>query len=565
MIILGLNGVDGLFHDASASLVVDGRLVASVEEERFNRKKHTNGLPVQAIDYCLRRAGITFSDVDHIGYYLDPAVLRRTFVDDIVATFAADRDRLQYYLDAAVKMDGLRDALVERLGPTGAQLHFLNHHLTHASCAFYPSGFDEAAVLTLDGSGDRETATLYHGLGLRLEKVRDVLVYPQSLGFVYTVMSAHLGLGWIEGPGKLMGLAAYAAPDPALFADVVSLRDNPDCPLAIDLSFFDYHLGGSSLTAAGLARFGPARAPGEPLGRWHEVVAASTQQALEEAILHVVRMVPGWLPGCRHLCFAGGIALNVTTNRRILDLGLFDSVFVPPPAYDGGTLYLSAAHGDTKPEVSFPYTGPDIDEYDIAAAIACAGACVSARRLDGPGVCQAAAEALAAHRLVGWVQGRMECGPRALGNRSILANPTLASAKDDLNTRVKLREPFRPYAPAVLRERAAEWFDLAESPYMLLAAQVHAPCRARVPAIVHVDGSARPQTVTEADNPRFHRLITAFAERTGIPMVLNTSFNRHGEPLVNTPEEAIAVLLETGLDDLFIGDHHVVKAACATG
>jgi len=572
MIVLGINGIEDIFHDASASLVVDGEVIASVEEERFNRKKHSNGVPYLAIEYCLAKAGIRFSDIDLIGYYLDPEVLQATFYDDVIRKYGAQEQSVRYMKNVSDSIRGLRGRLTTRF-EIGAKtkLHFLNHHLCHAASAFYVSGMEHAAVLTIDGSGDRESASLFAGSPNGLKRINDFMVFPESLGFIYTTFAAHLGLGWIEGPGKLMGLAAFGTPDPKLFADIVLLEDDPQRPVRLNLDFFEYHLGRGELPARTLERFCPKVEPGTKLSQAHFDLAATVQQTVGDALMHIVRQVPRLLPGERNLCYAGGLALNVLTNRRIRDSGLFDRLFVAPPAYDGGcslgaALHLSTLFEGFKLRPSFcPYTGPDIErDYDVEAAIRARSDAISAELLSEEDLPVRAAADLAApgrQKIIGWAQGRMECGPRALGNRSILTSPIPADAKDQLNTRVKKREGFRPYAPSVLKEDAPDWFDLDESRYMLLEAQVLAHQRARVPGITHVDGSSRPQTVTQADNCRYYRLIRAFKKETGVPMVLNTSFNRHGEAIVNRPEEAIAVLTDTDMDVAYVGRWRIVKRA----
>jgi carbamoyltransferase len=571
MVILGINGVDEIFHDASASLIVDGQIVASVEEERFNRKKHTNGIPYEAVSYCLHKGGISPDEVDHIGYYLQPEVLHQTFLTDIVKKFGCDPCRLGY-IDRAVKnIMGVESRLHDRFafGPK-TEFHFLNHHLAHAASAYYIAGFDHAAILTVDGSGDRESSALFHGCLGNIRKVHEFLVYPESLGFIYSVFADHLGLTWISGPGKLMGLAGYGCPDPHLFDDIIRLQENPIHPIAIDLSFFEYHLGGRGLSPKGLDRFGDPVPAGGNLGQRHFVLAASMQKATELAVLHLAKQIHHFLPDERNLCFSGGVALNVTTNRRIRDLGALEGFFVPPAANDGGTslgcaLYLDAKFAGRHAHSFNVYTGPDIErDYEIEKALQAFGNLIVWERLPESELINRAADALVQRRFVGWIQGRMECGPRALGNRSILANPMPTETKDRLNNGIKKREAFRPYAPSVLREECSHWFDLEESPYMLLEAKVHDGKRDRIPAVVHVDGTSRPQTVAESSNPRFYKLIRQFHERTGVPLILNTSFNQHGEPIANRPEEAVAVLLATELDELFVGDYHVRRNSATT-
>lgn len=566
MIVLGINGIDGLFHDSSATLVVDGQIVAWATEEMFNRAKHSSGIPFDAIRYCLGSAGISFSEVDHVGYYLDPDVLEKTFIDHVVAAHGADPDRLSYYGTACDRIRELPEKLAEGLGkPTAARFHFLNHHLCHAASAFYASGYDSAAVLTLDGAGDRETCTLYRGDGDELKKIHDFLVYPNSLGFLYTAFSKHLGFDWISGPGKLMGLAGYGTPRPELFRGVVQFKDSLDAPIGLDLSFFDYHLGGSGFQAKGLERFGAPRLSSEPFKQRHYDLAATVQRIVECAVVRLAAAARSLLPQEKRLCFAGGVALNISANRRILDAGIFENLFVPPPASDcgasmGAALYLSAANGQRMRHRFDVYCGPHImKDFSVSDALSAYAARIVSEELSEEKLCAKAAKALSEGKIIGWAQGRAECGPRALGHRSILANPIDPRAKDELNARVKKRESFRPYGPSVLSEYCSSWFDLTESPYMLLEANVLPEKRRYVPSIVHVDGTSRPQSVSYENDPRFYRMLQEFYQRTGVPMVLNTSFNRHGEPIICSPSDAIEVLLDTEMDALFLGDLYIVK------
>ncbi len=569
MLSLGINGIDKIFHDASASLVRDDRVIASAEEERFNRKKHTNGLPFNAIEFCMKEAGASFDDLDQIGYYLDPFVLKRVFVDDVVERFKCNPSALRHYAQAADRITKVEPTLRRKYGiGQRTKFRYLNHHLAHAASAYFISGFEESAILSLDGSGDRETCVIFRGDGPEISKVADVLVYPESLGFIYTVISAHLGLGWIEGPGKLMGLAGYGKPDPSVFQGIVSLRDDPSRPVEIDLSFFDYHIGGKGLSEKGRQRFGPPRDAKELLLQSHFDLAASTQGMLESAISHIVQFIPKLVPKVRNLCFAGGVALNVRANRLIVDSGLFEGFFVPPPANDAGTslgcaLQLNAENLRLRRFQFNVYCGPDIaEDYSIPKSLEKFRKRVTWKKLSEDEACEKAAELISQNMIVGWARGRMECGPRALGNRSILTNAMNPKAKDELNAKVKKREWFRPYAPSVLAEEATKWFDLPiPSPYMLLEAAVLPGKEAIIPGITHVDKTARVQTVTVSENPTYYKLIKAFMRRTGVPVVLDTSFNRHGEPIVNTPDEAIQALLGTGMDALFLGDYHVSKAS----
>jgi len=564
-VILGINGVEGIFHDASASIIMDNKIITCVEEERFNRIKHSNGIPFNAIDFCLKKANVSFEEVEHIGYYLDPYILKKVFVDDIVSKFPCQVEKLQYLIDAADRASRVETTIKEKYGSMLPKFHYVNHHLAHASSAYYISGFDESAILTLDGSGERETCVIYYAKGNQITKIQDILVYPESLGFIYTIIANHLGLGWIEGPGKLMGLAGYGTPLPELFNDIIILNSDIKCPIKIDLSFFNYHIGGTGLTAKGLERFGQPRQAGEELSKKHYDLAASIQQMLEKAVMHVVSFIPKVIPQTRNLCFSGGIALNVRANRVILDSGLFDNFFIPPHVYDAGTslgcaLYLNAKYNGNHNYKFNVYCGPNIEDFDISYALTKFKDSLRWEKLDEHSLCVKAAQYIKDNKIIGWSQGGMEYGPRALGNRSILTNPMNANAKDELNSKVKHRESFRPYAPSVLQEESRKWFDLTKpSPFMLIEAYVLPEKRSIVPGITHVDGTSRIQTVTKEDNPMYYNLIECFFQVTGVPLVLNTSFNRHGEPVVNKPDEAISILMETGMDALFIGNYHIIK------
>lgn len=579
MNVLGINGIDGLFHDASASLAIDGVIVAAVAEERFTRIKHAGGIPWNAITWCLQKGHVAFSELDAMGYYLQPDRLAQTFVDDIVTHWGGDAIRLRYYLDAAEAIRHVPERLVERFGPTRASFHFLNHHLCHAESAYHPGLPGVTAILTIDGAGDRETAMLHVGRDGRLRPVRSMLDYPESLGYVYSVFAHHLGFDWISGPGKLMGLAGYGDPRRVCLDDVIRIDERSEKAVSVDLSFFDYHLGGNGFSLQGSERFGRRRMPDEPIEAIHQDLAASVQRRLEDAMVALARSAKSLVPGADRLSLAGGVALNIRAHRRIVDAALFDQVTVAPAASDDGTSIGAALHLSRSLDPGRPltspfanprlYLGPDIErDYDLLGALDVLRDQIDVERLGDEELARRGAALLAQHAIIGWARGPMECGPRALGHRSILANPTDPMVKSTLNRRVKGREEFRPYAPSILAEHAADWFDLRsangatmESPFMLLEAAVQPDRASRVPGIVHVDGTSRPQTVRESDEPVYHRLLTEFHALTGVPMVLNTSFNRHGEPIVNTPEQAIEVLLATELDALFLGSYVVTRRA----
>jgi carbamoyltransferase len=567
MVILGLNA----WHaDASAALLVDGELVAAVEEERLNRVKHCAGFPRLAARECLRMAGLDAGAIDHVAVSRDPSAnLARKALS--VLTGAAPASMLGARLANAGRVRSVADEL--RAALDGARLyarvHHVEHHRAHLASAFYPSGFDEAAVLSIDGFGDFSSTMMARGSGTSLE-ILGALGWPHSLGIFYTAVSQWLGFDRYGDEGKVMGLAPYGRPTrvgilrEACFVTDEWFNLSPEwfnhSSEGVTMSWDE---GAPSIGRLWSRRFvdalGPARPRDAALTQHHHDVAASLQAITEEVIMHLARRLQR-RTGARRLCLAGGVALNSVANGKIRAQTPFTELYIQPAAGDGGTalgaaLYVEhALHGRPRRfTMAHPYTGPAFDDAACESALASLDN-VQIDRLDEATLVDRVAAALADGAIAGWFQGRMELGPRALGNRSLLADPRRAEMKDVLNARVKHREPFRPFAPSVLAERASEWFvDAQPSPAMLLVLPVMPELRARVPAIVHVDGSGRLQTVERATNPRFYRLIEAFARLTGVPMLLNTSFNEN-EPIVCTPAEAIACFQRTKIDLLALGN-----------
>lgn len=566
-------------HDAAAALLVDGQLVAAAEEERFSRIKHAHDLPLAAIHYVLSAANMDIRDIDHVGFHFRPWIaypaMFRHFWRYFPKTLNVFRDHARAvrsgdhmaygHLTSPQRVLGvphtLRCSFPDR--QPRFRFHFLEHHLCHHGSAYLVSPFDEAASLSIDGAGEWTTAMSASGRGNTL-KVLQRVPAPHSLGMLYNSVCQHLGFSLLDGPGKVMGLAAYG--DPARFLDAFRklVRLVPDGTFRLDFRYFNFHVNRTARRCSGAFErtFGAFRPPGSEIGQVHMDLAAALQAVLEDTVLHMLE----WLrqrTGSRHLCLSGGVALNSVMNGRILRSGVFESLFVQPAAGDAGcalgaALLVNARTGGPARPFRFasPYLGPQHSNREIAAALAEAG--VPSRSVRDPA--ETAAALLAQGRIVGWYQGRAELGPRALGNRSILAAPFPADVKDKLNLRVKHREPFRPFAPAVPENRLSDFFDAdAPSPYMLLVHPVRRDKRGVLPAVTHVDGTARVQTVAPAANPLFHRLLLAFERRCGLPVVLNTSFNVQGEPIVNTPRQALACFLETGMDDLVIGNRHAGK------
>ncbi|MEZ0092557.1 carbamoyltransferase [Streptacidiphilus sp. EB129] len=564
MNVLGINCV---FHESSAALVVDGNVIAAAEEERFNRIKHgkpalvsnADTLPSRAIAFCLRQAGIEPEEIDLVAVAFDPQLRHETFQVD---PLSVDGDWGSARGEALFRTGLAR--IPERISgllgvDCAAMVRWIPHHVAHAASAYYPCGDDAAAVLVVDGIGESATALLGAGKGTLIEPLGD-LRYPHSIGFVWEKLSAYLGFSPYDA-SKVMGLASYGDPRTyaSAFAEIVGEGLEPE----IRTDAFEFRLPGF---AALEQHFGPRRLPGEPLDQRHIDVAAALQSWNNRTILGLAERMHRLHPA-ETLCFSGGVALNCTTNWLLKEEGPFSRVFIPSAPHDGGTAIGAAfaafhASGGSFPKsssTSCEYTGPEYSDEQILAAFAQAG--VTSHR--SPDIAREVARRIAGGEVVGWFQGRMELGPRALGNRSLLADPRDPGIRDMLNDKVKHREAFRPFAPSVLAERARDWFDLGRDSesfhFMLFTCPVLPAMASRIPAVVHVDGTSRVQTVSAEINPRYHRLISAFDELTGVPMVLNTSFN-DSEPIVCTPADALATFLGTRIDAVAIGDHLATRA-----
>ncbi len=584
-------GVSAFYHDSAAALLEDGRLVAAAQEERFSRRKHDARFPAHAIDYCLAEAGIGLDAVDHVVFYDKPFLkferLLETYLAFAPRGFRSFRMSMPLWLkEKLFQKRLLREALAKH-GPHvdwDGRLLFSEHHLSHAASAFYASPFDEAAVLTMDGVGEWATTSVARGSGSSLEMQREIH-FPHSLGLLYSAFTYYTGFKVNSGEYKLMGLAPYGEPRyrQQILDHLLDLK--PDGTFRLDQDYFDYCTGLTMTNERFDALFGgPARKPDERLTQKHMDLAASVQAVLEEAVLRLTRSLAEET-GSRNLCLAGGVALNCVANGKILRDGRFDRVWIQPAAGDAGGAVgaaLAAWHLHLgKPRESpggrdamrGAYLGPAFSDEEIAARLGRCGARFT--RLGEEGLLARSAADLAAGKALGWFQGRMEFGPRALGARSILGDPRSPTMQKTLNLRIKYRESFRPFAPAVLREDVADWFELdCDSPYMLLVADVvpgrrramtpqeqalfgidklNVP-RSEIPAVTHVDYSARVQTVHRETNPRFHELIARFKAATGCPVLVNTSFNVRGEPIVCTPEDAFRCFMGSDIETLAIGD-----------
>jgi carbamoyltransferase len=572
---LGLIG-----HDAAAAVLVDGSLVACAAEERFSRQKHglnlagRTTLPRRAIRFCLAEAGLDWGDVDLVAHYCDftsSAVSRR--VESVGANLAPpERETLEREHAAAlahrVSAQVVRAQLEEIAGRPIDSDRFVAvpHHLAHAAGAFFSSGFDEALCLTLDGYGEEESATWSVGEASGITQ-RASVALPTSLGTVYQLITAYLGFRAFGDEYKTMGLAAYGTPERhrATFETLVRPLEEGghSTEAAWRPDLYDWlvrHLGPVP-SAGGLCREGAD-------------IAAALQEALQLAVLHGLRHLRAELQVDR-LCVAGGVGLNACLNGAILRSGLVRRLFVQPAAADdgaalGAALWADRAHNGSGTRhtqgVDHPFWGPAVSDDEIANALSLHDGAVAWERVEG--IEARVADALASGRIVGWLQGRMEMGPRALGARSILASPTSTALRDRLNETVKGREPFRPFAPSVTAAAADRYFEIPDrtaAPYMVVTYPVRAEVRPAIPGVVHVDGTARAQVVRPEDNPSYHEVLRAFEARTGVPVLLNTSFNRAGEPIVCSARDAVACFLRSGLDALAIGDFWVERAGSTAG
>ena len=558
-------GFDCYGHDAAAAIVRDGELVGFVEEERYLRRKHIADFPINAMRWCCREAGIAPEDLDHVVYYWNPYLGLGGRFGHILRHFPRSLSLIRSRTDKFVPMLRMKRTVREQLGLDSrrTKVHFAEHHLVHAASTFLTSPYEKAAIMSVDAAGEWCCSWLGYGDGIDLHCLKKIS-FPHSLGLVYGGLTEYLGFLFASGEGKVMGLAPYGDPSRYIdeFRKMVVCKE--DGGYRVDLSYFQYHLKGRPhwMSNKFIDRFGPPRAKDGDLTQHYMDIAAAVQLRTEEVCFHMA----DWLhkrTGLDIVCLAGGVCLNSVMNGRLLERGPFGDVWVQPAANDAGTsigacywLWNNKFRNPRTYVMEHAYLGPSYGNTEIEQTIQRAD--ISAVRVeDAP---QRAAEMLAQGKIVGWFSGRLECGPRALGNRSILANPCQAEMKDVLNARVKFRESFRPFAPSVPEERCGDYFTSDyPSPYMILVYDVREEMKSKIPAVTHVDGTGRVQTVSRRHNPRFHELIERFGEITGVYCVLNTSFNVRGEPIVNTPEEAIECYLKTGMDALFLGDYLLCK------
>ena len=584
-------GISAFYHDAAAALVVDGDIVAAAQEERFTRRKHDAAFPQHAIAFCLEQGGLHAGDIDAVAFYDKPFLkferLLETYLAFAPRGFASFRRALPVWVkDKLFQKDQLIRLLNAHVGVSAwrDKLLFTEHHLSHAASAFYPSPFDKAAILTMDGVGEWATTSVALGEGRQIRMLRE-LHFPHSLGLLYSAFTYYTGFRVNSGEYKVMGLAPYGEPTYASRIREHLIDIKPDGSFRLNLEYFDYCTGLRMTNDRFDALMGgPPRQPEAPLTQRHMNLAASVQAVTEEVVLRLATGV-AHDTGARHLCLAGGVALNCVANGKLHRTGLFERIWVQPAAGDAGGALGAALAGhhlyggaeraprSGRDGMKGSYLGPEYAQPDIEARLAAVGARFEVVSDDA--LISRCAEALASGKAIGWHQGRMEFGPRALGGRSILGDPRSATMQRTLNLKVKYRESFRPFAPAVLREDVSEWFELEEdSPYMLLVADVrerhrlamsdeqralfgierlNVP-RSTIPAVTHVDYSARIQTVHQDTHPRYYALLERFKALTGCPVLVNTSFNVRGEPIVCTPEDSFRCFMGTEIDLLAVGN-----------
>ena len=587
MIILGISAY---YHDSAAALVCDGKVVAAAQEERFSRKKHDSRFPKNAIKYCLETAGINLKKVDAVAFYDKPFLKFERLLETYLAFAPRGFQSFQKSIPIWLKEKlFLRSTLCDELSSFGdihisEKLLFSEHHLSHAASAFFPSPFDQAAVLTLDGVGEWATSSVSIGKGNSLEVIKEIH-FPHSLGLLYSAFTYYVGFKVNSGEYKVMGLAPYGEPKyvDLIKSHLIDIKD--DGSFRLNMDYFDYCTGLKMTNERFNVLFGGAPRKAESLLTQRDMDLAASVQAVTEEVLCKLASGVAAETGMKNLCLAGGVALNCVANGKVLHEGKFENLWIQPASGDaGGALGAALASyylyrkqprvlGGEHDSMQGAYLGPEFTQVDIEKRLLSIGA--HFRVFDDTELFNHCAAGLNEGKALGWFQGRMEFGPRALGARSILADARSPSMQSTLNLKIKYRESFRPFAPAVLAEDVSDWFDLdCPSPYMLLVANVKAERRvlldpglknmneigdlqvqrSQIPAVTHVDYSARVQTVHHETNPRFHELISKFKDITGCPILVNTSFNIRGEPIVNSPEDAFRCFMGTEIELLAIGN-----------
>ena len=590
-------GISAFYHDSAACLIKEGDILAAAQEERFTRKKHDAGFPCQAIEYCLKESNISPRDITHVVFYEKPFLKFERLLETYLGFAPKGFKSFVYAMPLWIKEKLFQKSiLIKELEKTlgksvnwQERLLFSEHHLSHAASAFYPSPFENAAVLTLDGVGEWTTTSLAIGKGKKLSVVKEIH-FPHSLGLLYSAFTYYIGFKVNSGEYKVMGLAPYGTPKYSGIIKEKLIKIAGDGSYQLDMNYFNYAAGLTMTNKKFDMLFGgPARTPESDLTQKEMDLAASVQKVIEDVVIAIAKNI-AIETGEKNLCLAGGVALNCVLNGILLREKIFDNIWIQPAAGDaGGALgaalsawYLHHSNdrklSDGRDAMKGAYLGPSFSTHEIETELNKCGA--NFQKYKDADFIDRVALAIADGKAVGWMQGRMEFGPRALGGRSIIADPRSVKMQKQLNLKVKYRESFRPFAPSILKEHVSEWFHHdSDSPYMLFVAEVKSHKRlaisveedklfgiaklsvprSLVPAITHVDYSARIQTVHNDTNPRYHAVISRFNEITGCPLVVNTSFNVRGEPIVCSPTDAFKCFMGTGLDVLAIGDFLLLK------
>jgi len=556
-------GISCFYHDAAAALLRDGELIAAAHEERFTRKRHDPDVPAEAVKYCLEEAGLSIGDIDYVAFYDKPFVKFERILITYLATFPRSLPSFGKSMPIWLKEKlWVPRVIHEKLGFEGEVL-FAEHHQSHAASAFLASPFEEAAILTCDGVGEWATTTQGIGRGNQFELTKEIR-FPHSLGLLYSAFTYYLGFKVNSAEYKVMGAAPYGDPKyvDQIFDEIIAVRE--DGSFKLNMKYFAYDYGLTMTNRKFDALFGvPRRDSKSEMEQFHWDMAASIQRVVEDIMLRIVQDLHQ-RTGMKNLCMAGGVALNCVSNGRIIREGPFENLWVQPAAGDAGgalgaALFVENCVLDNprKTRMDHAYWGPSFSDEDIRSYLDARG--VPYRTLPRDEMIAETARRLSDDQaVVGWFQGRLEWGPRSLGSRSIIADARNEDNWKRVNLKIKFRESFRPFAPAVLAEKASDWFDIdRESPYMLLVCQVHEG--KNIPAVTHVDGSARLQTVTRESHSEFYDLLSAFDEKTNCPVLINTSFNVRGEPIVCTPEDAYLCFMRTQMDVLVLGNQVLLK------
>jgi carbamoyltransferase len=548
-------GISCYYHDSAAALLKDGVIIAAAQEERFTRIRHDQDFPTQAIKYCLKEAGITMEQVDYVGFYDKPMIKFERILQTYLATWPKSYPSFMKSVPLWLRKKLWIPSMIKKeLGYDGEVL-MVEHHLSHAASSFLVSPYDEAAIVTVDGVGEWATSTICKGVGNDITILKEIR-FPHSLGLLYSAYTYYLGFKVNSAEYKVMGLAPYGEPK---YVDQVkeTISYNEDGSFKMNMKYFSYDYGLEMTNRKFEELFGqPKREPESKLEQFHKDVAMSVQVVTEEIVLRMVRHAHE-LTGSKNLCMAGGVALNCVANGRVVKETPYKDVFIQPAAGDAGGavgvatyIYHTVLGNERKWTWEHAYLGPEYKTDEIRTFLDENG--IVYREFDEDGMLDATVQALVDQKTIGWFQGRMEFGPRALGARSIIADARNPENKTVVNLKIKFRESFRPFAPSVLEEKCSEWFELdIPSPYMLLVADVREGKRT-IPAVTHVDQSARIQTVNEKEHARYYKLIKRFDEKTGCPVIINTSFNVRGEPIVCKPDEAYTCFMRTNMDVLVL-------------